>query len=150
MSDFAVIVEAQAAELGLVIIEPQDNVLQLDIDCGSQMDQYEKQIAAVRSIYGVVETVQTVSKSGKSHIYLRLKDNLHIEERIAIQASLGSDPRRELFTLRNLREKRDYPLFLYEKPEEGARVHHLSVASLKEESERTEREFKEIFGGVPA
>src|SRR5690242_9392980 len=105
------------AELGVVMRDPQDNVLQLDIYTGAQMDQYEKQRAILESIIPIEQTVKTVSKSGKTHLYIRIKARLSPEERIALQASLGSDPKREILTLRNLRDKRAYPLFLYEKPE---------------------------------
>lgn len=146
MSDFAFITEGMAAELGLVIVEPRENVLQLDIDTGAQRDQYEIQRLVLQSIIPILETVATTSKGGKTHLYLCLRDSLSAEARIALQASLGSDPKREILTLRNLRDQRAYPLFLYEKPEEAAKVHHLSLAGEKEEAARRDQDYRAIFG----
>lgn len=104
-----------AAERGLIVIIPEDNELQLDLDVPS----YEHNHAIIKCLkdngVNLVSWFRTISVNGKRHTYLRLDRDFSRQERIALQACLGSDPVREVLSL--LRgEAWDVPIALFETP----------------------------------
>jgi hypothetical protein len=94
--------DEQALKRGQVVIRPGPHDVFVDIDD-------EAHYAQLIDILGLIErngnavTVEMVtpSKSGgeKRHVYLRCDRPLEVIERIALQACLGSDPRREILSL---------------------------------------------------
>lgn len=110
-----------AAELGLVVVEPGPQELLLDMD---DAEAHEALAAALKLLTDngelVIETKRTVSKSGNAHVYLTLPKWAALDPmtRIALQACLGSDRKRELYSI--LRVIRAYdipPTVLFERPE---------------------------------
>lgn len=89
-----------AKDYGLKVVLPAENELQLDIDTPEQMAQYEAQLPLLRNFMMVRETKRTKSFSGNDHIYLACPGlTFTPSERIALQAALGSDPKRELLSM---------------------------------------------------
>jgi hypothetical protein len=92
---------------GLQVFEPRACELFLDIDDAAQAAQFaqmspmfEREHSAVIQYRGP----STSGKPGKEHIVIRLPFNVGCLERGLMQSILGSDPKRELFGLRRIRE----------------------------------------------
>lgn len=125
VSDFQV-AKQFADDNGLVIIQSRGDVLQFDIDDIDAMKDFEQMLPILRKITRVDERIETKSKNGRKHVYLKTDVQFLPEERIAIQACMGSDRKRELLSLRNVRENRELPIFLYETEEASKAVEHLT------------------------
>lgn len=109
MSDLAADPILIAKEQGLVVVEPEDNQLLIDIDNGADEAIYREMLEVLEN-NGIdyAEEKRTVSRGGNTHIYGRIliegfKDDAAIEVdpllRVALQACLGSDRKRELLSL---------------------------------------------------
>lgn len=92
-------VKEVAEALGLTLVLPADNELQLDIDTPAQRQQFTAHLGLVQDFVSCVVDRETVSKGGNSHIYLKLGRAISPTERVALQAMLGSDPKREFLSL---------------------------------------------------
>ena len=88
-------------DAGFEVVYPQDNELQIDIDTQEQYRQFIQELFPIleRELNGVIMK-QTISKGGLPgrHIYIRLPFKIDTFTRIALQASVGSDPKRELLS----------------------------------------------------
>ncbi len=84
-----------AAEKGLVVRVPNDNELFLDIDSRADFEHFQKTIASLPNVTG---WVRSPSKSGypKCHVVVTLNKIVSSEERILLQACLGSDRLHEM------------------------------------------------------
>lgn len=94
--------DLKAAEAdGFAIIRPDDNTLQLDIDSEESYTEFFRNYRLFAALLPeVIDTYTEVpSKSGlpKRHITIKLKQPFNVHQRIALQACLGSDLRREIF-----------------------------------------------------
>ncbi len=91
-----------AADLGLVIVLPAPRDVFVDIDTEADYLWLMGMVEVARGV-GVQLVVDHVSpsKSGlpRRHVYLRADRDLSPAERIALQAALGSDRKRELLSL---------------------------------------------------
>jgi hypothetical protein len=67
--------------------------------------------------YGIEEIHTGESRGGNQHFTVTLKRNITPIERIALQAVLGSDPRREAHSLRRWLAGEKNPTLFFEKPE---------------------------------
>ena len=95
-----------------------ENELQLDIDNEEQYEHFQRMRPAVEEMFDVTDIVETPSKSGNRHIRLFTAYNLSVPERIALQALLGSDPKKELISLRRWLNGDPVPILLFELPKE--------------------------------
>lgn len=116
---------ADAAAAGLVVVVPQRDELQLDIDTPEDLEHYEQMRQLLQDTgYYVQEVRRTKSVSGNTHVYVRAlwTERLSVLERIMLQAMLGSDRKRELLSyLRHKSgDKSKPPTVLFERPEELA------------------------------
>lgn len=127
---------------GMEVIDGTDHTLLLDLDNEAAIAQYHRMLPYMKQFGAALHPDEWASKSGKGrHVRIWLDKPATIHERIALQLLLGSDPFREMLSIRNVREGQANPIMLF-KP---AYV----VAEEKAERERKDREFIEIFG-VPA
>lgn len=108
---------------GLEVVVPDVYTLQLDIDDDTSMQTFfvMHEMLASNGVRITTERI-TRSKSGNRHVYLRLDRQLTDIERIAWQACLGSDRKRELLSLLSalqLRGERSQhpPTLLFERPQ---------------------------------
>jgi hypothetical protein len=70
-----------------------------------------------RSYLGPLTYRATKSKSGNTHVYVTLPEPLPVFERIALQAILGSDAKREMLNfIRAKRGDSGEPILMYEVP----------------------------------
>lgn len=115
---FAIDPQEYADHNGLIIVEPKSNQLQLDIDSPDKPEEYDSLMSILEQGVGITEEKETISRSGNKHIYITLDRPLSHYERIALQACLGSDRKRELLTWLNYQNPvNSLPQFLYEKKE---------------------------------
>lgn len=89
-----------ARRLNLVPDIADENELQLDLDTPEQEEQYRRMRPHVEDVYDIEDVIETPSKSGHTHVRIYTAYPLSVEERIALQAILGSDPKKELCSLR--------------------------------------------------
>lgn len=111
--------EVEAQKYGLVVVYPKDDELFLDID-NNEDGEWVFEILEILKSNGedFQITKTTTSKSGNMHIYIRANRGLDPLERIALQACLGSDRKRELLSLLRLWRANRAPTVFFEKPEE--------------------------------
>lgn len=108
----------QAALEGLEVVLPAENELQIDIDNEHSYMLFCNQLLIVRKFIGVIDTVETKSKSGKSfkmHITVILENPVSMIERLALQAMLGSDRVRELLGYVQYKNDDPHPVLFLEK-----------------------------------
>lgn len=104
-----------AADFGLFVVFPEDNQLQLDIDNDESFALYESVRDIIHHHYGILGEEIHSSRSGgqKRHITVTLGIKISNMERIALQASLGSDRKRELLSIIQEKNHDNHPtLFL--------------------------------------
>lgn len=107
-----------AAENGVTVRIPEANQLFLDIDDEYGRDTFEKNRDIIDTVYGIENITSTPSRSGKRgrcHMVVNLKTNINPITRIAIQAVLGSDRRREAHSLRRVMAIDLNPTLFFEK-----------------------------------
>lgn len=104
-SDIAEPVEPIAEKLGLKVVVADDKTIQLDLDGDQEYTEFLVLLNVLRGHLAredmYCQWTITTSKSGRYHAYLRVtKDGQYqgfgLWTRIALQAALGSDRKREL------------------------------------------------------
>lgn len=107
----------EAKTSGLVPVFPGPNQLQIDIDNDVQFAVYKKNKDIVHQYWGIVHELIAPSKSGgeRKHITLTLKGPVGVLERIGLQAVLGSDLKREQFSLVRVLQNDAHPTLFFEK-----------------------------------
>jgi hypothetical protein len=90
----------KAAKEGLAIATATDTMLQLDFDTEEAYDEFLN-VEASRLIlmFKVKRIIVTESRSGNKHVYVHLNQSLPAFARIALQAALGSDRKREFMNV---------------------------------------------------
>jgi len=106
-----------AAENGLRVVFPQENQLLVDIDSPADRNIFDQNRDVVEEAYGIADESSAPSRSGgrKEHIIVTLERAITPLERIALQAVLGSDRRREAHSLRRLLAGEERPTLFFEK-----------------------------------
>ena len=94
-------VEAVAAARGCYVWNSDDNILQLDIDSREDLDFAVMQIQRMKAHgeIGVLDMQVLESQNGNWHVVVWMDTALAVPERIALQASMGSDRVREMLNL---------------------------------------------------
>lgn len=105
----------EALRENLDIRYADDMTLQLDCDDEMAVQQFDRYEPRLRAHFDIKNVTRTVSRHGKTHIYVALNTPLPIPERIALQACLGSDPTREMLSLRRWLDHDSNPILLFEK-----------------------------------
>jgi hypothetical protein len=108
--------QQQAQDANCDIDIAHDLVLQLDLDSREALDRYD----AMRPVLvsncllspTAVEDLRR-SRSGNFHVTLTLSKPLPVEERIMLQALLGSDLKREALSLARTRAGNQFPVLLF-------------------------------------
>lgn len=115
-----------ASEQNLVVFNGAhySTVLQLDLDTDEAYATYQKNWPLVARFWDLtrIDALETRSKSGRKHVYVKTTSALKNATRIQLQAFLGSDATRELLSLSRL-ERAIWPAsVLFETQEEAVRV----------------------------
>lgn len=97
------------------LVLPESNQLQMDIDDDESYEFMVNMIALLQSNGFAVElTKTTISKSGNRHCYIKTPWELSLVDRIALQASMGSDRKREILSLVSIYKNEGVVTCLYE------------------------------------
>lgn len=104
------------AELhGLLCVVPEPDELFLDIDDPKDLDHLDAMLAVFVENGVYAERLKdTRSKSGNRHVYVRFGRTFEPMERIALQACLGSDRKRELLSILRVFNGNKFPTVFYE------------------------------------
>ncbi len=102
-----------AAKEKFDVIVTDGNILLIDIDNKMQMRQYEKMMDDFSELFDLEEKERWASKDGGTHIVVGCASYLEPRERIALQACLGSDPKREILGLKHIKNGVEEFSFLF-------------------------------------
>jgi hypothetical protein len=91
----------EAAKLGMVVVFPKDNQLQIDIDNDESYAVFQAHLDILQHHFGFGDIEEHPSKSGgqKRHITVNLNADIDNTERVLLQALMGSDRKREFLEL---------------------------------------------------
>lgn len=108
--------EARAA--GFDIVESTPTTLLLDLDDNTAKVRFIAMYPMVSEKYPIAKMEAWTSKSGQgAHVVLHLRDALEVGVRVALQAVLGSDAKRETLALYRYTESiRTEPSLLFRPP----------------------------------
>lgn len=108
----------EAEDLGLDVVFPKSNELQLDIDTEEDFQQFLKLQDIVVYHFGLSCVQVTPSRSGlpKRHVTLTTTQSWTDTERILVQACLGSDRTRELLSYLQVLQGDPHPVLFLENP----------------------------------
>jgi hypothetical protein len=121
--DFSAFAEQEAEKVGCVVVYPEANQLQIDLDTEEAFIQHEKRMMELyqRTVFPAyrlaVPPVVTPSKSGYPHRHITLVfegRTFNEWERIGMQLALGSDPVREALNALRLATGVKQPCRLFE------------------------------------
>lgn len=88
-----------AKDNGFSVIQSRDTLLLLDLDSDANLEHYERYLPLVAQRFELMEVSRWRSQSGKHwHVVLSCK-GLTMPVRIALQAVLGSDLKREALAI---------------------------------------------------
>ncbi len=117
MSALDQVPEVDALALGLDVVYPVDDELLLDIDSSADAEWLTQMVEVLRENGEPIEIEKTTtSKSGNLHVYIKMGRKLSPIERVALQACLGSDRKRELLSVLRIWYTDRAPTVLFEKP----------------------------------
>lgn len=106
---------------GLDILVPDEDELQIDIDTEEQYQQFLKAVENLNYMimcpFNIVHNEPSKSGLPRRHIVIKMAEPLDASLRIALQACLGSDLRREMNNIRRVINNDIYPIVLYERKE---------------------------------
>ena len=114
--------DKKATRLGLVVRRPKPHELFVDADSPAQRTAFREGLEELRAIEGeeVVSYVVSPSKTeGHVHIVVTFLDERRLApyERLAYQILLGSDPKRELLAMKQVRADLSHDaVVFFEKP----------------------------------
>jgi len=115
----SVVATRKAKEKGLTVVFPEENELFIDIDDDSSMRMYVKNSPLIWRHLGVEKETIRASKSPKhEHVVMKLSQKVSPLERLVLQACLGSDRTRELFSYLHYLDGDPNPFLFFEKEEE--------------------------------
>jgi hypothetical protein len=135
-------IEEVAEAKCLVCIFPEDDELTLDIDRPFKREELNVRVIETLENNGVhvVSMIETKSKSGNKHVWIKLDTQMPVEARIALQAVLGSDPIRETLSMLRYLAKSEAALAMFE-TFKGAEQVKLWREAFKAELARVDEEF---------
>jgi len=107
----------KAEKHGLQVVLPTNHQLFIDIDGEEAYAVFVKNYPQFCHWYEVTEKVETPSKSGlpKKHIYITLKEKVTDNERLVLQAFLGSDLVREFLGMMRINANDSHVTLFLEK-----------------------------------
>jgi hypothetical protein len=106
--------------LGLQVIIPATNELQIDLDTEEEFQHFQSMwgVWVYNGFGGGMKTAPSKSGYPHRHITITLLDDVTPWQRIALQAALGSDPKREILSAIRIYNKDPYPTAFLELKEE--------------------------------
>lgn len=111
--DIEEVVQA-AIEAGYTVYRSTPDILLLDLDSPTAEKIYLDHMPIVQVMYGAMEIERWKSKGGENlHVVVKLNVELEIVTRLALQTMLGSDPLKELLSLKRVKEGQNEPCLLF-------------------------------------
>lgn len=106
----------KADKLGMKVVYPGEHELQIDIDDEMSYRIFQSQFEMLKNYVPEVSFEEHVSKSGwpRKHITVTVPFKIWGALRIALQASLGSDLKRELLGCTNMIAGNEQPTLFFE------------------------------------
>jgi hypothetical protein len=86
---------------GFFIVQSTPTSILLDLDTAEALELYEEQLPRIQLYMEITELERWHSKSKNWHVLLTLKKPMEFHKRIALQACLGSDLKKELISIIN-------------------------------------------------
>ena len=104
----------EAQEAGFTVMVAQADEILLDLDTPESELQFEGNLQLLASLFGVTNVERWKSKSKGHHVIVHIATKgLSDAERIALQAALGSDGKREIIAIKRLRDGDTRPSVLF-------------------------------------
>jgi hypothetical protein len=109
--------EEWASSIGCSIKYAADNQLVIDLDIEAAYAIFEYQIKLFRKHFYYIRYTVTPSKQGlpHRHVVVELGQSYPLVTRIAMQSVLGSDPTRELLSVRRALDEEENVVIFFEK-----------------------------------
>ena len=106
-----------AAKLGCDVVVASDRQLFIDIDTDYQFELFNKQLSLLKKhfYFGKVDIKPSKQGLPHRHITVNLYAPYSLIERIALQACMGSDPTRELISVRRAMDQEENVVIFFEK-----------------------------------
>jgi hypothetical protein len=106
----------EAKKLGMDVVFPESNQLQLDIDNDADYAYMQSVWDVLDAHWGIVDVEEHPSKSGlpKRHVTITLNKELAPVERVLLQACFGSDRKRELLSYLQVLNGDAHPILFLE------------------------------------
>lgn len=101
---------------GLLPVIPRDDMVMLDFDQPTPPDDLIDRLQMVDRFFNITRVTTTTSKSGNVHVYVWMLEPLHEVTRVALQAILGSDWKKEALSLGRLKTHGPGAVVLFEVP----------------------------------
>lgn len=95
---------AKAEEYNCDLVIADDHTLLLDLDTPDTQTQYKDRLTSMKPWLKVDKVTKWFSRNDNVHVQITLSEPLPLERRVALQAVLGSDPKREMVLLREIQE----------------------------------------------
>lgn len=92
--------DIEEAKASFDVRQSDEHTILLDIDNDASRAQFDRVYPPFAEHFPVSEREEWKSKSGNTHVRIRMKDALPISTRLALQAALGSDGVRELLAIK--------------------------------------------------
>lgn len=107
----------QAEADGMVVRHANPKTLLMDLDDEAAIERFRRLMPKLDEMFGAKVTEEYESRSGAGHLHVvvELDEPFDAAFRIALQAALGSDPVRELLSLRRLANGINEPSRLFRK-----------------------------------
>lgn len=100
---------------GTHIVKPADNEIFVDLDSVEAKQEFEHRMGLLHQLEEAEVTTKPSKRKDHFHVTIKLKRSLSPIERVALQAALGSDWRRELFACIKWKEIQDTHTCFFEK-----------------------------------
>ncbi len=110
--------EEWAKILNCYVLKPTNKQLFIDIDTDEQFEQFKKTLHVLRNHYVCHREFEIApSKSGlpHRHVIVNLYQAQPLMVRIALQAALGSDPMREVLSIKRALDEEENVVIFFEK-----------------------------------
>lgn len=142
---------ARAEEEGYEIVYPKDDELLIDLDSKEQHDKFYRDLSLLQSYFVAYVTKDAPSKTpGHRHVTVKVDRPLTILERIALQAALGSDNRREIHSLIDHFNGLDRPSLFFERKDETAQNEVTLQPSQYAEGQPESMDSAQLAGVLPS
>jgi len=108
----------RAKRAKLILVEPEQDELQIDIDGCRALRHYGAQFAILQKAgitHGWKESMTPSRAKNHMHITIKLPRVITNLERVCLQSILGSDPMREAFNYVRVNKRTRYPIVFFEK-----------------------------------